>query len=87
MEQFPREDFARLCERYGFKPSDYSRPFDWGEDMFSLVGFNERARKYPCIGLRHRDDTAWVFSPAAVQEQFRNGGIIWEPEKQNEPAY
>lgn len=46
-------EFNKLCPRYGFKPSDYMREFEYNNQIFKLIGFLPKAKKYPYIGLSH----------------------------------
>ena len=42
-------EFAKLCLKYGFLPSDYRRPVVIDGQTLYLIGFNPKARKYHCI--------------------------------------
>lgn len=55
-----REEFERLCSRYGFEKSDYIRVYtvqwDSGKTVqYRLYGFDPKRRTYPCKVIRLYD--------------------------------
>jgi len=57
-----KKEFERLAPLYGFTPEDYKRSgMSYSGQMLTLVGFNQSARKYPCVmqgtdGKRYKTD-------------------------------
>ena len=42
-------NFSVDCFRYGFKPADYRRHFEYSGVEYEFVGFDTSAKKYNCI--------------------------------------
>lgn len=42
-------EFNKLCDKYGFKPEHYKKPFVMDGKTFYLVGFHPKARKHYCV--------------------------------------
>ena len=49
---FEKAEFERYCSMYGFKKEDYQKTFTTGNDQYTLVGFNTKARTMPILALK-----------------------------------
>jgi hypothetical protein len=81
MDDFTEERFAEECNRYGFAPTDYRRPIDYGQAYLRLVGFNPRARKNHCVLQHSETGDLYNMPPEQVATEFRSNGIEWPPRK------
>ena len=79
-DEIAREAFERHAEAFGFQPSDFRRPFDWGEEILSVYGFNPRARRYPVIAADVRG-RLYAFPAAEVLDSIRAGCLEWPPRR------
>lgn len=58
-------EFKRNAMKFGFLETDYLRIFHSGGQIYRLVGFNPRAKKFPCIVTR-MDGTKFKMSAEIV---------------------
>lgn len=43
------EDFKLYASMYGLSPDDLDREFNWGGNVYRLIGLSPRANKFPLI--------------------------------------
>lgn len=60
-------DFKRLCSRYGLEPDDLGREFVSGGVIYTIVGLNTRAPKYPIKCTRQYDGRGFKFTEAQIR--------------------
>lgn len=69
-QSVPEAEFKRYATIYDLQPDDLGREFEVRGTVYTLIGAQPSARKYPLLGKR-RDGTVFKFTAATVKASLR----------------
>jgi hypothetical protein len=61
------KDFIKYAASYGLKESDFLAEFHSNGEVFRIVGFKPKARKYPVLAEKVRDGKTYKFPAERVK--------------------
>lgn len=63
-------DFARYATRFGLKPTDLGKEFNYQGDNYKIVGMVPRSRRAPVLAQRTKDVKQFLFPAISILQHL-----------------